>query len=769
MNDERNSILDVVLDAYGKKIKNYLNIPHVKAAKVKINYTEEMLTEYIKCEQDVLYFANNYFWHIHPDLGRKRIDLYPYQVEILSGIQKNRFNIILQSRQSGKCVDYNTHVIIRNKYSKEEQNIKIGRFYDRITDNINSHHLPINDDKFTDIVQNDDFEVFTNTGWQKFRGIGRTVPYEKYEIRTVNHKLICADDHLLFDGTTNKVKYAKNIKEGDLLITKKGTDKVLSVTKLSGKKPMYDLLDVENGKRYFTNGLLSHNSTVVSIFCVWYALFNRDKKVVIVSRDKDEARAVLEKIKIAIENLPYGLQLGIVEWNKSTIEFDNGTIIQVKSNARGASGNILLIDEAAFIKGWGEFSQSSLPIITVSKESKLILVSTPNGKNHFYDYWWKANLDKDHPMKNDYVPYFVPWTMVPGRDEEWKKLAIRLLGDDKETGEPAEQRFEREYNCSFESRGGSLLSTDTIRYYSTIYKQPLDIDYLLNTRLEKLKDYKPNIRLFFLPEKNHQYIIGCDTSTNVETGDGDETSFQILDVTSFPIKQVGLFEARFGMSYREFPYILNELGKFYNNAWIFMENNEGAGRETNRTLEDLGYENIYWENSVLAGFRTTMKTKRLGCANLKLIANNLNLLIYDIDTVGQLGNFVKKGKSYAGADKEPDDKVMAIIASLFFLTISNDIMLQNILGEHNDIKNHHEIFQKIINKNFGVEKEIASIINEQDILDILLRDDNDYVLERIMKNMNIVEDKKEKKDFDIFDMMEEDIQERELRSGFTPF
>ncbi len=781
------SILDVDYDINGKKIKTYMSFDRVKAAGVKIGFTKEMEEEIGRCANDLLYYAENYFYHVHPDDGLKKIELYPHQREQLPSLQDKRFNIFLQSRQSGKCVDYNTTIIIRNKNSLEEQYIKIGKFYDRITNSQNSRHLPIDRDekKFIDLIRNEDFEVFTDSGWQPFKGIGKTKPFQKWEIKTSNHKLICADDHLLFTGAQKRIIKAKQLKVGDTLITKKGYDKIVSIKVLNDKKSMYDLLSVDNGKRYFTNGLLSHNSTVVSIFCTWYAIFNKNKTVVIISRGKAEAQDVLEKIKLSIENLPFGLQCGLREWNKSRIDFDNGSKIIVKADARGATGNVLLVDEAAFVKGWSEFSQSTLPILAVSKDSRLMLVSTPNGKNHFYDYWWKANLEEGHPLKKkNFVPHFVPWDIVPGRDEQWKQDMLELLGGEiRNSGgaDTAEAKFEREFNCKFDSKLGSLLHADTLTWLSAIYKDPLNIDDLYNdidhpAKLYKLKDHKDNFQIFELPIPDHKYVIGVDTSTNTDTGEGDETSFQILDITTVPIKQVATFEAIYDIHYRKFPYILEPIGHFYNYAWIFIENNEGAGRETNRTLEDLGYEHIYWENLTLAGFRTTQKTKRLGCQNLKLIADNFNLEIYDIGTTGQLGNFVRKKSSYGGDNGEPDDKVMALIASLFFLMIDDDVMLGNIFGD-SDMANHHHIFQKIINKGKNIKgqkfEEIASILNEQDAIDILLRDDPSVIEERIMRNMNLKDEKKTGKKFDIFDLMEEDIKEREhslgIRDEYIPF
>jgi len=785
--DRDYSVLDVTHDIHGKKIKTYLKYDKVKAANVKIGFTKEMEDEVHRCGTDLLYYAENYFYHVHPDEGMKKIDLYPHQRKQLPSLQNERFNIFLQSRQSGKCVDYNTTIVIRNKYNHEEQYVKIGKFYDKIYNSQNSRHLPIARDerKFVDLIRNEDFEVYTDTGWQLFRGIGKTIPYKKWEIKTTGHKLICADDHLLFVGESKRIIKAKRLQVGDAITTKKGTEKIVSIKKLRDKKPMFDLLNVENGKRYFTNGLLSHNSTVVSIFCTWYAIFNKNKTVVIISRDRESAADVLEKIKLSIENLPFGLQCGLREWNKSRIDFDNGSKIIVKSNARGATGNVLLVDEAAFVKGWSEFSQSTLPILAVSKDSRLMLVSTPNGKNHFHDYWWKANLEDGHPLKKNkkFVPHFVPWDAVPGRDQAWKDDMLELLGGEiRSSGgeDTAEAKFEREFNCKFDSKLGSLLHADTLSWLSAIYKEPLKVDELYEpehpSKFYKLFDHKENIQIFAHPEKDHKYVIGVDTSTNTDTGEGDETSFQVLDITSIPIKQVATFEAIYDIHYRMFPYILEVLGYYYNEAWIFTENNEGAGRETNRTLEDLGYEHLYWENLTLAGFRTTQKTKRLGCKNLKLIADNFNLEIYDIGTTGQLGNFVRKKNSYGGDGTEADDKVMALIAGLFFLMIDDDVMLGNIFGD-SDMANHHMIFQKIINKGKNRKnqkfEEIASILNSQDAIDILLRDDPSVIEERIMRNMNMIDEKKTGKKFDIFDLMEEDIREMETALGikdeYIPF
>jgi len=764
------TILDVDFDSNGKKIKNYIGMPGVKASNVSINWTDEMIAEDNKCSKDILYYAKNYFYHVHPRKGKKLIELYDYQEDILPSLVDERFNIILQSRQSGKCVVYDSNVIIRDKKTLEEKFIKIGKLFDRLVHSNKTRKKFNKDNKFVEAIENNNFEVFTDTGWKSFDGIGKTIPFKKIEIRTKNHTLCCADNHILINSSQKNI-FAKDLKVGDFLRTKKGLDEVVEIIYHETKKPMYDLLNVENQK-YYTNGLLSHNSTVVSLFCSWYVLYNDDKTILIVSKDKDSAKDVLDKIKVAFQNLPYAIQPGVVEWNKTTIEFDNGCKIIVTTNPRGKTGNILLLDEAAHIKGWRDFSQNALPTITVDPESKVIMVGTPNGRNHFHNYWYRANKPKDDKEYNNFIPWLVTWDMVPGRDASWKEQTLKLLSD--EVGSAgAMEKFEREYNCKFDSTTGALLRADTLNWFSDISMLPLNVDVLYSSELKKLADYKKYLRMYRLKELKHRYVMGIDSSTNIQDGTGDSTALTIYDVTSIPFKQCCIINISEGISYREIPYIAYAVGTYYNNAYIFTENNEGAGREANRVLEDMGYENLYWDNTTLAGFRTTQKSKKLGCENFKLIADNKNIEIYDISLISQLGHFVKKKTSYAGDGDEPDDEVMSTIAALYFLTLQDDIMLQNILGDTNILNNHHVLFQKILNKNC-IETE-KSILTTQDILEIMTRDDSEAVQERIMKNMNIKDEDKIPYEFDIFKLMADEIKERENggaidRDGdFIPF
>ena len=88
------------------------------------------------------------------------------------------------------------------------------------------------------------------------------------------------------------------------------------------------------------------------------------------------------------------------------------------------SHNCLVLDEAAFIPKHvaDEFMASVFPVLSSSKDSKAIMVSTPNGtyNNLFYDTWQQAT-DPNIESAENWKAFRFLWYDVPGRDEEWKR------------------------------------------------------------------------------------------------------------------------------------------------------------------------------------------------------------------------------------------------------------------------------------------------------------------------------------------------------------
>jgi phage terminase large subunit-like protein len=89
-------------------------------------------------------------------------------------------------------------------------------------------------------------------------------------------------------------------------------------------------------------------TTAVAII-LHYIIFNEFKNVGILSNKGEGSKEVLERVKLAYENLPKWMQHGILEWNKNSIELENGCKVYAgtttSSSIRGKSIAFLYIDE----------------------------------------------------------------------------------------------------------------------------------------------------------------------------------------------------------------------------------------------------------------------------------------------------------------------------------------------------------------------------------------------------------------------------------------
>ena len=89
----------------------YLGNSQVKNDGVQSNYTPEQVSEYIKCMEDPIYFAENYVKVITLDKGLQPFKPYPYQREMFKLFNENRFNIVLACRQSGKSISSVVYIL----------------------------------------------------------------------------------------------------------------------------------------------------------------------------------------------------------------------------------------------------------------------------------------------------------------------------------------------------------------------------------------------------------------------------------------------------------------------------------------------------------------------------------------------------------------------------------------------------------------------------------------------------------------------------------
>lgn len=389
-------------------------------------------------------------------------------------------------------------------------------------------------------------------------------------------------------------------------------------------------------------------TTTTSAFILHYILFNEYKLVGILANKEATAREILGRIQLAYENLPKWMQQGVEEWNKGSLELENGCRVMAASTSsstvRGYSFSCLFVDEAAFIPTniWEEFYESVYPTISSGKKTKVILVSTPNGLNHYYKLWEDAQKDFDDGGSS-YVPFMVTWRSVPDRDELWRKETIANTSD---------EQFLQEHECQFIGASNTLISTTKLKDIPV--RDP--IRHNDNFTLRIYEDAKPD----------HGYIVIAD----VARGRGlDNSAASVIDITEYPFRQVATFYDS-KISPLLFPEILQRLGQDYNNAYILVESNDIGEQVANILNYEFEYENLIStkiENRVSLGVRTTKSVKSIGCSNLKDLVEGDKLIFWDYTTLYEMSTFVTTKTSYQAEEGHHDDLVMTLVLFSWFI------------------------------------------------------------------------------------------------------
>ena len=406
---------------------------------------------------------------------------------------------------------------------------------------------------------------------------------------------------------------------------------------------------ITNSRRVVVNTSRQAGKTsTAAAIILHYVLFNDHKTVALLANKGDAAREILDRIRISYESLPKWLQQGVVEWNKGSIELENGCKIIAAATSssaiRGKSISFLYIDETAFVENWDEFFSSVFPTISSGKTTKVLFTSTPNGLNHFY-----KTCEGGREGTNGYIYIEVPWYRVPGRDEEWKKETLE--GMDFNT-----EKFEQEFACSFLGSSGTLIEGSKLKTF--VIRNPI---------FEKDK-----IKQYVQPEKDHVYVCIVDVSR----GKGlDYSAFQIIDITKMPYTQVCSFRDN-TVTPIDYAEIIHRLAKIYNEAYTLVEindiggqvsdilhyeyevetllNTESAGRSGKRISSGFG-------KNIDRGIRTTKSVKSIGCNMLKMLVEQDQLLINDFQTIQELSTFSRKGVSYEAESGCYDDMVMCLV------------------------------------------------------------------------------------------------------------
>ena len=393
----------------------------------------------------------------------------------------------------------------------------------------------------------------------------------------------------------------------------------------------------------------SGKSTIVVSYLLYYAIFNDNVNIAILANKASTAKDLLDRLQTAYENLPRWLQQGVLTWNKASLELENGSkIIAASTSAsavRGGSYNIIFLDEFAFVQNHiaDQFFSSVYPTISSGKNTKVIIVSTPHGMNHFYKLWHDAER-----KKNEYIPTEVNWWDVPGRDEAWKLQTI---------ANTSEQQFKVEFECEFLGSVDTLISPSKLR--TLVYESPA----LSNRGLDVYKGV----------EDDHNYVVTVDVARGVGN---DYSAFTVIDITTFPHELVAKYRNN-EIKPMLFPSIICDVAKNYNNAYILCEVNDVGDQVASILNYDLEYENVlmcsmrgragqvvgqgFSGKKTQLGVKMSKTVKKVGCLNLKTLIESDKIIFKDYEIIAELTTFIQKSNSFEAEDGCNDDLAMCLV------------------------------------------------------------------------------------------------------------
>lgn len=436
-------------------------------------------------------------------------------------------------------------------------------------------------------------------------------------------------------------------------------------------------------KNVFVSPRQSGKTITSSIFLLWYLLFNFEKNAMIMANIGDTAAELMDKIKVIMKGLPFFLKPGLVVYNVMTMKFDNGCRIMAKTTTKtssiGYTIHMLYMDEFAHINPnfINQFFKSVYPTISSSQIARVIITSTPNGMNKFFEIY-KGAVEGE----NEFNPIRVEWWQVPGRDEEWKRKEIAALG--------SEEDFNQEYGCQFLSSSRLLLDSNTLKRLKTTEEQfifhelwpfensPIDYSTLL---------WHPKFDPTSVFEKDGQkFYISIDTAGG---GGGDYSVANIFKVAPMPSNVIK--NKRFFEDESDF-FCLLQVGIFRSNvieidefkAFLEILINGVLGVDNTRIVLELDHKGemlmdklldcedffdemfVYTKhseasNKLKPGVKLTVKNKEKFCYDLKINARGYKIIPSNKNGIHELANFGINPNGSFSSQIGKDDEAMTLV------------------------------------------------------------------------------------------------------------
>ena len=450
-------------------------------------------------------------------------------------------------------------------------------------------------------------------------------------------------------------------------------------------------------------------TVVAALFLLHNAIFNVDRNIGIAANKLATAVEIMDKIKEIMDYLPFYMKPGIKVYNQTMIVFENGCRIIAQATTKrsfiGFTIHTLYCDEFAHVEPHvlDEFYENIMPTVSSMDDSKIIITSTPNGYNKFFDIY-QGGVDGT----NSYHSIRVDWWQVPGRDDEWKEKTIADCG--------GEDEFMRQFGNSFLSTGNTLLSPDSLAKLQkrrTRYVRK-DIPEVEKNWEEEYRDllFHPDFDVEEFRDPNKRWVLSIDLA---EGGGGDNAVLNFFNLRMkskdmlkdlndpekefkksdyFQLVQVGRFKSNITTlpKLAKLAYIMINDVIGPDNIRVVVEYNAFGG-EFMRLLQTVFDDKNDFDMSCILKFyhNTDAKARKYGlkvrpdnkpilCIALKGYIATDNIIVTDEDTVEEFEVFSKVGSTWKASRGHDDLAMSTVDVTAIYDHPYFDVMMEEIMG-----------------------------------------------------------------------------------------
>lgn len=480
--------------------------------------------------------------------------------------------------------------------------------------------------------------------------------------------------------------------------------------------------------------------TVTSaIFVAWYLIFSVDKNALLLANKAETTKEIIDKTKVVIENMPFFLKPGIMKYDVMNMKLDNGCrLIGQSTTAKSGIGftiHLLFLDEFAHIPPniVDPFYENVYPTLSSSKVSRIIITSTPNGFNKFYEIYSAAESNN-----NEYKAFRVDWWQVPGRDDAWYKRELKNLG--------SEEAFNRQYGNEFVSSSSLLLDPQEMKVLRKRMKrfEAVELDEFDNIHIDVSKHlfFDPSFDIEEAKNENRYWLFSVDIA---EGNGGDYSVINVFEVSPMSKKEISevvspgamydFFKLKQVAVYRSNEHPIEDFAKILytlaidifnaENTKLIIEYNtygsilikylQTVFPQRNDFDEEmiLRFKHRHDSTSLKPGIKVKSDNKPIFCQNFKKLFSMNRIDVREWFTAKEASVFGKLKNGSYGAQMGNDDTVMtAITATEFFGTTDYADFVEELLDTID--QNLHDHMETVLYKDVDDAGDL-----QYDIYDLL--------------------------------------------------